>query len=166
MNQWLWLLVLLIGCSDDLPGLEKFPSPERGHGLGAIAYPLNPPVGGKHNVIWQNCGVYDAPVNLEFAVHSLEHGAVWLTYRPDVTRAEVLKLRALVRGRRQTLVSPYRDSSLTAPIYAVAWGLRLGVSSANDSRLPRFLARYENGPQTPELGASCFAGIGKPRSNP
>ncbi|MGD9430703.1 DUF3105 domain-containing protein [Arthrobacter russicus] len=31
--------------------------------------------------MWTNCGIYTAPVEPTRAVHSLEHGAVWLTYR-------------------------------------------------------------------------------------
>ena len=41
-----------------------------------------PPVFGAHFAEWQNCGIYAAPVALGNALHSMEHGAVWLTYRP------------------------------------------------------------------------------------
>jgi hypothetical protein len=43
-----------------------------------------PPAGGPHNPSWQNCGFYDELVRDENAVHSLEHGAVWITYQPDL----------------------------------------------------------------------------------
>jgi hypothetical protein len=45
-----------------------------------------PPAGGTHNDRWQNCGLYDAPVPWENAVHSLEHGTIWISYRPDLRR--------------------------------------------------------------------------------
>ena len=51
-----------------------------------IDYPQSPPIGGDHNPVWQNCGVYRDPVLDEMAVHSLEHGAVWITYRPRSRR--------------------------------------------------------------------------------
>jgi hypothetical protein len=47
-----------------------------------VDYPQSPPVGGPHNPIWQNCGFYSKPVRDEYAVHSMEHGAVWITYSP------------------------------------------------------------------------------------
>src|SRR5262245_30849440 len=31
------------------------------HVAGSILYAENPPIGGQHNVVWQNCGIYDAP---------------------------------------------------------------------------------------------------------
>src|SRR5688572_28124361 len=46
------------------------------HVAGPIAYTEKPPMGGTHNVVWQNCGVYEAPIHSEHAVHALEHGAV------------------------------------------------------------------------------------------
>jgi hypothetical protein len=32
--------------------------------------------------MWQNCGFHSDPVRNETAVHSMEHGAVWVSYRP------------------------------------------------------------------------------------
>src|SRR4029079_6621862 len=62
------------------------------HVAGSILYAENPPIGGQHNVVWQNCGIYDAPIHNEHAVHSLEHGAIWITYRPDLAADQVQKL--------------------------------------------------------------------------
>ena len=45
-------------------------------------------MGGEHFAAWLDCGVYDAPVPDEVAVHDLEHGAVWITYDADALDAE------------------------------------------------------------------------------
>src|ERR1051325_4821995 len=63
------------------------------HLAGKIDYQESPPVGGAHNVVWQNCGIYSTPIHNEHAVHSLEHGAVWITYRPDLPADQVEILR-------------------------------------------------------------------------
>jgi uncharacterized protein DUF3105 len=68
-----------------------------------------PPAGGPHNDVWQNCGFYDEPVRDENAVHSLEHGAVWITYLPDLPQDEIEVLRDLAESNGFVLVSPYPD---------------------------------------------------------
>jgi hypothetical protein len=127
---------------------------------GPVSYPQTPPAGGQHNPIWQNCGIYDQPVANEQAVHSLEHGAVWITYQPDLGEGDVNQLRELVRGRSHALLSPYPD--LPTPVVASAWGVQLKLDGASDPRLPFFIEKYHNGPQTPEPGAPCSGGAGEP----
>lgn len=135
---------------------------EVGHRTGTLEYSLHPPAGGLHNPSWQNCGIYDRPVLNEFAVHSLEHGAVWIAYRPDLPQTEIDALRRLVNDRRYTLLAPYDAAPLSSPIVATAWGLQLELQNATDPRLGQFLTRYIQGSQTPEPGAICSAGFGTP----
>jgi hypothetical protein len=158
------LAILFAACAPEdttIEGLETF-TVKQGHKEGRLSYPTNPPAGGEHNPIWQNCGVYDTQIAIENAVHSMEHGAVWITYQPNLAQAEVQKLRDLVKGRAYTLVSPYLVGALEKPIYAVAWGVRVGVDSADDKRLEKFIKQYMQGEQTPERGASCSGAIGNP----
>ena len=136
------------------------PFPANMHVNGTVNYAQSPPVGGEHAPQWQNCGIYDAPVRNELAVHSLEHGAVWITYRPDLPPDQVEQLQGLVRGRSYTLLSPFPE--LDVPVAASAWGVQLKVDSPADERLARFIAKYRQGPQTPEPGAACVGGIGTP----
>lgn len=143
-----------------IDGVQVYGSEERGHTTSPVTYDVTPPVGGPHNPTWLNCGIYDQPVASEYAVHSLEHGAVWITYRPDISADQLTELRALVRGRDYALLSPYPD--LPAPVVASAWGLQLRVDSVGDPRLARFLVKYMQGPQTPEPGAVCYGGAGTP----
>lgn len=145
---------------DVLDGVLTYPNQSRDHSELPQTYAQTPPVGGVHSSAWQNCGVYDAPVRNENAVHSLEHGAVWIAYRPDLPPAQVDRLRALARGRSHVLVSPYPD--LPKPVVASAWGLQLPLDDVSDQRLSLFVSRYEQGPQTPERGAVCTGGVGTP----
>ena len=143
-----------------LDGMLTFNNLSRAHSEAAQTYAQTPPVGGVHSSIPQNCGVYDEPIRNENAVHSLEHGAVWLAYRPDLPAASVDALRNLARGHDHVLVSPYPD--LPHAVVAAAWGLQLPVEDATDPRLSLFVSRYEKGPQTPEPGAVCSGGTGTP----
>ena len=174
-TRWIWvaaviavvLVVALLatqligsGSSGDITGVQTFSVPSRNHSTNPVTYPQTPPVGGQHNPIWQNCGVYSQPIQNENGVHSLEHGAVWITYRPDLPADQVQKLRELAQRRSYTLLSPY--PGLPKPVVASAWGVQLQLDDVNDSRLPQFIATYAQGPQTPEPGATCSGGLPTP----
>jgi hypothetical protein len=141
-------------------GVTSYSNLSRNHTEAPVDYPQNPPVGGDHNPVWQNCGFYSKPVRNENAVHSLEHGAVWITYRPDLPHDQVEKVKKLVEGQTYLLASPYPN--LPSPVVASAWGKQLKLDSANDPRLENFVSAYRQGPQTPEPGAACTGGVGSP----
>lgn len=136
----------------------------RNHKEGVLSYAQHPPNSGDHNPLWENCGVYDKPVPDENAVHSLEHGAVWITYQPNLPAAQVDTLRSYAAGQSYVLMSPYPGQK--APIDLSAWGRRLSVDSASDPRIQKFIAAYAAGPQTPEPGAACSGGTSATGSAP
>lgn len=129
-----------------------------------VSYPQVPPVGGEHwpprtaeGPGWQRCGGCTEPVVDEFAVHSVEHGAVWLTYRPGAAPADVQALAALTAvNAAYVLVSPVRGQA--QPFMATVWGLQLGADSATDPRLRTFTQTYAGGGQGDEPGADCANG--------
>jgi Protein of unknown function (DUF3105) len=131
------------------------------HTEGEVDYDQSPPVGGPHNPVWQNCGFYAEPVRDENAVHSLEHGAVWITYSPNLPQDQVQRLREIAQSNNYVLVSPY--SGLQSPVVASAWGKQLTLESADDPNLERFVRAFSQGPQTPEPGAACSGGVGEPQ---
>ncbi len=145
-----------------IEGIQTFTNLKRDHSSSQQNYDQTPPVGGIHSEVWQNCGIYDTQIPLENAVHSLEHGAVWVTYQPDLADSEVQILRNLLRGKSHTLLAPYQYGALNKPVVAIAWGLKLELERANDPRLAQFVTRYANGPQAPEPGETCSGGTGTP----
>jgi hypothetical protein len=126
------------------------------HTEGTVDYEQDPPVGGEHNPVWQNARFYEEPVRNENAVHTLEHGAVWITYSPDLSQDQKDRLQEIVEGQECLLASPY--PGLDAPIVASAWGYQLRLEDADDENLQRFIRSYLRGPQTPEPGAACTGG--------
>jgi hypothetical protein len=130
--------------------------PAARHVVGPITYTENPPMGGPHNVVWQNCGIYDAPIHNEHGVHALEHGAVWITYRPDLAADQVQLLKTLAADDYM-LLSPY--PGLTHAVVASAWNHQLTFERAEERGLRAFISEYKNNPDTtPEFGASCLGG--------
>jgi hypothetical protein len=125
----------------------------RDHVEGAVTYDQMPPPGGDHNGVPQTCDVYTEPIAPEHAVHSLEHGAVWVTYDDSVSEDDVSALEDEVRGDQYRLMSPLPEQE--SPIVLTAWGRTLELDRADDERVSQFMRAYTNGPQTPERGAAC-----------
>jgi hypothetical protein len=146
---------------DEIEGLQTFDAYEepQDHVDGPVDYAESPPVGGPHAPPpdWADCTgtVYDVDVRHENAVHSLEHGAVWITYNPDeIQDADIDTLAALVKNESGRMMSPY--VGLDSPISIQSWGHQLKVDSADDPRIEQFADLLTlNNEFTPEPGASC-----------
>jgi hypothetical protein len=129
----------------------------RNHKDGTLTYVTSPPVGGDHNPLWQNCmgDVYDAAIANEHAVHSLEHGAVWVTYKPGIPQAQIDDLKKKVQGKDYMLMSPY--PGLDHNVSLQVWGYQLKLDDATDPRIDEFIkdARLN---ASMEPGAACSSG--------
>ena len=138
------------------------------HVPGPVSYQVTPPVGGPHNGIWMNAGVYTVPVPSERAVHLMEHGAVWVTYRPDLSADQVAALTAFVanqsmvpenasgtpQANRYLVMSPWASNQLPAPVVISSWGYQLRVDDPADPRLQAFVDTFRNSRKySPELGS-------------
>ncbi|ANW20472.1 DUF3105 domain-containing protein [Streptomyces clavuligerus] len=124
-----------------------------------VTYEQTPPVGGDHHTRWLNCdrSVYKEPVPNENAVHSLEHGAVWVTYNDKAPKGDVEKLEKKVKETSYSMISPIKEQQ--GAIMLSAWGKQLTVDSADDERVELFFKKYVQGPQTQEPGAACAGGV-------
>jgi len=164
------LMAIVIGISiatepAKIVGVVTFTRQQRGHdsSLKITAAEL-PPVGGVHHDMYQNCGIYAGPIESEKAVHSMEHGAVWITYQDRLPEADIATLREEVANQQYLLLSPYPGQR--SPVVLSGWGVQLELDSVQDDRLEKFIARYRLGPATPERGASCTGGFGDPLPMP
>jgi len=126
------------------------------HNDGVIKYAESPPIGGEHANAWADCAgtVYPDPIRQENAVHSLEHGSIWITYRPGLAADQVDALKRRVDGVEQMLMSPY--PGLKSAVSLQAWGFQLGVDSAADPRIDQFIDDLRLNPTVaPEPNGSC-----------
>ena len=145
---------------DEIDGVQTFDYPAgQEHVTTPVDYAESPPVGGPHAPPpdWADCTgtVYDVDIRHENAVHSLEHGAVWITYDPEaLSDDEIATLAGLVEGESGRMLSPYEG--LDSPISIQSWGHQLKVDSVDDIRLKQFADFLTlNSEFTPEPGASC-----------
>lgn len=141
-------------------GVMTFEVTSRDHTEDDVTYPQTPPVGGDHFPGWWNCGVYTEPLLDEPAVHSLEHGAVWLTFDPALAPDAADALAELAQGQTHVLVSPYPEQG--AAVVATAWGVQQQFDELDAGALGEFIVTYQQGPQTPEPGAVCSGALGEP----
>ena len=124
-----------------------------------VQYTETPPAGGPHDPVWDDCGAYPAPPRNENAVHDLEHGTVWITYRPGLDAADVQSLQSKLESLKsgKWMLSPY--PGLPAPVVVTVWNAQLDLTGPDDSRLPTFLSFYGDGHTAPEAAfATCKGG--------
>ena len=129
------------------------------HKTGTLTYKQSPPVAGEHNPTWQNCNgdVYPEPIANEHAVHSLEHGAVWITYKQGLPADQVTKLADRVQGKEKLLMSPF--AGLTTNVSLQAWGYQLKVDSVDDPRIDEFIRALRINASVEGPTAACDGGV-------
>ncbi len=141
-------------------GTREIPVASGQHVDGQIYEASDVPAGGPHNAAWLNCGFYSQQVPAENVVHALEHGAVWVSYQPEISHQDLQVLRGLARPLEKVIVSPVPGQP--APIMATAWGYQLELQSADDPRLVQFVNEFAGSLNAPEPGGACSGGVGNP----
>lgn len=125
-------------------------------------YQSNPPTSGEHWSFPLRSGIYDTEKPDEAVVHSMEHGRVWVSYKPSISEETKKALEALMKTQGQTILSP-RNANDT-DIALAAW-TRLDTFNLNpdgtfdEKRIRDFIQRYRNkGPESvpSEQGAKTY----------
>jgi hypothetical protein len=146
---------------DDPPkGIEVYPATTNHTVKGPIEYDREPPTNGNHDPLWQNCGFYEEPVEDRHAVHSLDHGVVWITYRPDLPGRQIKSLHPYGK-ENYVIVSPYPGQE--TPVIATSWRVQLELAGAVDPRLKRFVNQFRISELAPLSGNRCTLGVGTPK---
>ena len=141
-------------------GIEVYPATTNRTVKGPIEYGREPPTNGDHNPLWQNCGFYQQPIQDRHAVHSMDHGVAWITYRPDLPQRQIASLRPYSQ-ENYVIVSPYPGQD--APVIATSWRVQLELNSANDPRLEQFVNQFRISELAPLSGNRCTLGVGSPK---
>lgn len=139
-----------------LEDVKVYDSVRAEHTGSEVEYDPAPSPGGPHDDAWQECGVYDEPVRDENAVHSLEHGTVWITYDPDEVDADGASELA-EQLPEEGILSPYPGQA--APVILTVWQRQLELVDTDDPRIRLFVQEYGDGHTAPEPMASCAGGV-------
>ena len=141
-------------------GIEFYPATTNHTVKGPIDYERHPPTNGDHDPLWQNCGFYGEPIEDRHAVHSMDHGVVWITYSPDLPERQIKSLRPYGK-ENYIIVSPYPGQD--APVTATSWRVQLELRGADDPRLRRFVNEFRISELAPLSGNRCTLGVGSPK---
>jgi hypothetical protein len=145
---------------DPPEGIEVYPATTNRTVKGPIEYDRRPPTNGDHDPLWQNCGFYEKPIKDRHAVHSMDHGVVWITHRPDLPRRQIEALRPYGE-ERYVIVSPYPGQD--TPVIATSWRVQLELKGAEDPRLRQFVEGFRISELSPLSGNRCELGVGNPK---
>ncbi len=127
-------------------------------------YNSNPPSSGAHFPSPANWGIYDYEVPDQLFIHNLEHGGIWISYLPTVSKDVVVKLTAIADefGRSKIVMGP--RSKNDADIAIVAWTRVLKLNLENGmltdtqkSQIEEFYKAFKN--HGPEFVPDTMPGV-------
>ncbi|MEX0918792.1 MAG: DUF3105 domain-containing protein [Candidatus Paceibacterota bacterium] len=112
------------------------------------AYNSNPPSSGWHYASPARGGFYRKSLPDEQVIHNLEHGDIWIAYRPDLDQKVIDDLESF--AGQYVVVSPRSENE--GDISLVAWGrvdtFDVVNTTFDEGRIRDFIKRYDNrGPE-------------------
>ncbi len=107
-----------------------------------VTYNSNPPTSGPHYDQTARSGFRTEEISDGHIIHNLEHGDIWISYRPGVSEEVKDQLRQF--GSAKVIITPRSDNE--TDIALAAWG-RLDVFDLEDDLVPEqriedFIKRY------------------------
>lgn len=121
------------------------------------AYNSNPPTSGPHYEKWADKDVYKKQLSDEQLVHNLEHGYIWISYKPDANPEIVKQLEDFYGLGKKIIVEPRKENDKLIALAAWNWLDTFDPVSTNSlsdvelKRIDDFIDQYIN--QGPEPNA-------------
>lgn len=121
------------------------------------SYGSNPPTSGWHYASPARKGVYKEELADERVVHNLEHGYIWISYRPDISLKIIKQLENFNGFGKKIVIEPRKENDKVIALAAWNWLDKFDPASGdslNDTELKRigdFIDEYIN--QGPEPNA-------------
>ncbi|HEX9721808.1 MAG TPA: DUF3105 domain-containing protein [Candidatus Paceibacterota bacterium] len=127
-----------------------------------VSYQSNPPTSGSHWPIPLLDRMYDTEKPDEALVHSLEHGRIWVSYKPDVGGEVIEALKDILGNQARVILTPRAandtDIALAAWTRLDAFDLEQLALSEVEGRILDFIARYrDKGPEyVPQMTGKTY----------
>lgn len=111
-----------------------------------ISYKTNPPTSGDHFGQAKGWGVYNREVDDKMALHGLEHGGIWISYKEiDDETKEILK--EIGKSNSQSVIVAPRPNN-DDKIVIASWGKYMRLESVDKVLIQKYIDTYKN--QSPE----------------
>ena len=145
---------VLSAVSNPVAGTEELAIASRQHiteGTKATDFNSNPPASGQHWPAPANKGVYDQPLPDERVLHNLEHGYIWISYKPEISPEVINNIKNIVNEDDWKLIMTPRAEN-DSQIALIAWGRLLKMDEPDYQKIKDFIETYRNrGPEkTPD----------------
>ena len=120
-------------------------------------YNSNPPTSGWHYEKWADKGVYKNQLPDEQLIHNLEHGYIWISYKPDANPEIIKQLEDFYGIGKKIIVEPRKENDKLIALAAWNWldkfdpELNEKLNGAELKRIGDFIDQYIN--QGPEPNA-------------
>jgi len=115
----------------------------------------NPPTSGRHFAKWTTAGFYDKSQEDGNLVHSLEHGAVIVSYKSDLPKDDVEKIKSFFSSVSVSKKIMVPRDNLDVPVALTSWGRLLKlqtIDATTEAKIKEFMETNED--RGPEKGAS------------
>lgn len=154
------IVVVLVGAGVSIyyakraPGRDLgqfFPDQGRDHvALGTpFSYNSNPPTSGPHFASAEEWGVYDKEIPDQVLIHNLEHGGIWIAYKPGIDAEVAKKLEGIAKEYGRKVIMTPRQAN-DSDIAVAAWTQldKFSAGEFSEERVRDFIKAYRNkGPE-------------------
>lgn len=105
-------------------------------------YNSNPPTSGWHWIQPADWGVYNKPLVDEQAVHNLEHGGIWISYK-NIDIATEASLGKIAKANSGSVIISPRDAN-DAKIVLASWTRLERLDSYDEAKILGFIKANKN----------------------
>jgi hypothetical protein len=156
--QFVWPMIQAPDATEVLG--DFFPAQNRQHipvGQTHPEYNSDPPTGGWHYDQPAQTGIYDKELADEQLIHNLEHGHIWIAYRPDLDAQTVEKLADIAKSYSSKIIMTPRAKN-NVPVAMVAWEYLLKLENFDENQVLGFIKAHRGkGPESiPDFGFKDF----------
>ena len=114
-------------------------------------YNSNPPTSGSHYAKEAEWGVYQNELPDEQLVHNLEHGGIWISYKPNIDPAIKAKLDLIGNRYKETVIVTPRAKN-DSMIALASWGRLEKLDNFDEAEIINFIDANKNKSPEPIAG--------------